>query len=160
MLSVLLIILGILLIILGIIGCFLPVIPGPPLNYLALILLSIARNWEPFSGNFLLTWALITLAVVIIDYIVPAFGAKKYGASKLGIGCSVLGMIIGLIFFPPWGMLVGSFLGAIIGEMIAGKQSDAALRASIGVLIGTIFGIGIKLAASGIMTFYFFDTLI
>lgn len=155
MLATILIIIGFILIIAGIIGCLVPIIPGPPMCYLALILMSIAKDWQPYSANFLVTWAIITVIVVLLDYVVPIFGAKKYGASKAGIWGSAAGMLIGLIFFPPWGMLPGAFLGALVVELISGKQRDAALKASFGVFIGTIFGIGLKLAVSGIMSFYF-----
>ena len=159
MLPVILIILGIVMIILGIIGCFIPVIPGPPLNYIALILVSLAKDWEPFTARFLIIWAIITVAVTLLDYVVPACGAKKYGASRIGILGSILGMLIGLIFFPPWGMLPGAFLGALVAELLVGKKSDAAFKASFGVFVGTIFGVGLKLVASGSMTFYFFKAL-
>jgi len=48
---VILIILGSTLIFAGIVGCVLPVIPGPPLSYGALILLSLAYKWEAFSPS-------------------------------------------------------------------------------------------------------------
>jgi len=41
-----LIIIGLLLAILGFVGCLLPVLPGPPLSYIALLVLSFARDWQ------------------------------------------------------------------------------------------------------------------
>ena len=153
------IIVGTILTLLGLIGCILPVLPGPVLSFVALLLLSFARDWQVFSKDFLLIWAGITVLVTILDYVVPAWGAKKYGASRPGIWGSVIGMIIGIIFFPPFGILGGAFIGAILGEMLDRKKAWDAFRAGFGVFIGTVFGIGIKLASAGIMTYYFFEAL-
>lgn len=103
--------------------------------------------------------ALITIVVTALDYVVPAAGAKKFGASKYGFWGAVLGMLVGIIFFPPLGMIIGAFLGAIIGEMVVGKPSQEALKAGWGVFVGIMFGMIIKLIASGVMTFYFIKAL-
>ncbi len=150
-----LIILGLLLSIVGLAGCLLPVIPGPPLSFLALILLSIAKDWTPFSTTFLIIMGAITVFVSIFDNIAPIAGAKKYGASKWGFWMSVAGMLIGLLFFPPWGIILGTFVGAFVGELISGKQGSHALRAGWGVFVGTFIGIGLKVAASGVMLFFY-----
>ncbi|MBD3287926.1 DUF456 family protein [candidate division KSB1 bacterium] len=153
--SILLIIVGFILIILGIVGCIFPAIPGPPLSYLALILLQLAKQGAAFTTNELIFWAIVTVVVTVLDYVVPVAGARKYGATKSGVWGSVIGMLIGIIFFPPFGMLVGAFLGAVAGEIFIGKKSPDALKAGWGVFIGTMFGVAIKLAASGVMSFYF-----
>ena len=93
--------------------------------------------------------------LVILDYVAPAIGAKKFGASKPGIWGSIIGMIVGIFFIPPWGMIVGAFAGALIGELSAGKTSKKAFRAGWGILIGNVFGIGLKLAFSTIILFYY-----
>ena len=157
--SLVLSILGLVVTLLGIIGCLVPILPGPPLSFVALLILSIAKGWQAFSTQFLIIMALITIIVSVIDYIVPAVGAKKYGASKLGVWGSVIGMIIGLIFFPPLGIFLGAFVGAIIGELISGKEGSKALKAGWGVFMGTMIGIVIKLAVSVMMTFYYMKAM-
>lgn len=156
---IVLIIIGSIFIIVGLIGCVVPGVPGPPFSFLALVLISAAKGWEPFSLNFLIIMALITIVVTALDYVVPAAGAKKFGASKYGFWGAVLGMLVGIIFFPPLGMIIGAFLGAIIGEMVVGKPSQEALKAGWGVFVGIMFGMIIKLIASGVMTFYFIKAL-
>ncbi len=145
----LLIILGLLLALIGLVGCILPVIPGPPVSFLSLIALSFAKNWEPFSTPFLVVMAVVTIILTIMDYIVPTVSARKFGASKTGMWGSLLGMVAGLLFFPPWGIFMGAFAGAIIGELLAGKKGRNALRVGWGVFIGNMIGIGLKLAYSG-----------
>ncbi len=156
---VVLIILGVICLIIGIIGCVVPGLAGPPFSFLALILLSIAKRWEPFSPTFLIIMAAVTIIVTALDYIVPAAGAKKYGASKFGFWGAIIGMIIGIIYLPPFGMIIGAFIGAFVGELLIGKQSSAALKAGWGVFVGVMIGILLKLIASGVMTFYFIKAL-
>ncbi len=152
---VVVIILGLMLSLAGLTGCVLPAIPGPPLSFLALIILSLARNWKPFSLTFLIVMGCLTLSVTVLDYMVPAAGARKYGASKLGVWGSIIGMLIGVFFFPPWGLLIGAVFGALAGEILAGKKGKTVLRAGWGVVVGNIVGIGLKLALSGVMLFFY-----
>jgi len=147
-------ILGLIAAIAGLAGSILPVIPGPPLSFLALILVSWARDWEPFGASFLLIMAFAMVAVSLLDYILPVSAAKRYGASKTGLWGSIGGLIAGFFFFPPWGMILGTILGALAGELIAGKRGREALRAGWGVLIGNLLVTGLKLFYSGVMLFF------
>ena len=153
--DILLIILGFIVSLVGLIGCIVPALPGTPLNFLALILLSFAKDWEPFSVTFLIVMAVVAVVVSVLDNIIPALGAKKYGAEKLSVWLALLGTLVGLLFFPPWGIFIGAFLGALSGELLAGKETATALKAGWGVFVGTFLGIGMKLVASGVMFFYF-----
>ncbi len=153
--NVLFIIIGLLLAIVGMIGCILPVIPGPILSFCALILLSWIKNWQVFSQTFLMVMGAVTIFLIVLDYIAPALGAKKYGATKRGIWGSAIGMIIGIFFIPPWGMIVGAFAGALLGELSSGKSGRKALRAGWGILIGSVLGVGLKLAFTAVVLFYY-----
>jgi hypothetical protein len=153
---IILIILGCLCVIIGLIGCVIPGIAGPPFSFLALILLSIAKKWEPFSSEFLIGMGALTFGVTLLDYFMPAAGAKKIGASRAGFWGAFIGMWLGIIYVPPLGMIIGAFIGALVGEMLKGKTGGEALKAGWGVFVGVMAGMIIKLIASGIMTFYFF----
>ncbi len=155
MITTSLIILGLIVALVGLAGCIIPLIPGPPLSFLALIILSFVRNWEPFSPTFLIIMAGLTLGVTISDYVVPIGGARKYGASRTGLWGSVIGMIIGLFLFPPWGMIIGAVAGALVGELLAGKKGKQVLRAGWGVILGNVVTTGLKLALSGAMLFFY-----
>jgi len=148
MLTILLIVLGLLVSLAGLVGCILPVIPGPPLSFAALILLCLAKGWGTFSTAFLVVMAALTVIVTVLDYVVPAVGARKYGASKAGVWCSVIGM-----FF-------GAFAGAVFGELAAGKEGLSALKAGWGVFLGSLLATVLKLAGSGVMLFYYIKALI
>ena len=157
--EIVLIILGAIISIVGIVGCIIPALPGPPLNFIALLIIGAAKHWQPFDSKFIFIMLAITIVVTALDYVIPIMGAKKYGATKAGIWGSILGMIVGMIFFPPFGLIVGTFVGAIIGEMIIGKQSSDAIKAGWGTFIGSILGILLKVTASGVMTFYYFKAV-
>jgi uncharacterized protein YqgC (DUF456 family) len=146
---------GLILALAGMIGCILPVIPGPLLSFFALLLLSWTKNWQIFSPLFLIIMGVLTALLMIFDYIAPVIGAKKYGASKFGLWGSAIGMIIGIFFIPPWGLVVGAFIGALVGELAAGKSGQKALRAGWGILIGNVFGIGLKLAFTAVILFFY-----
>jgi uncharacterized protein YqgC (DUF456 family) len=152
---VVLIILGFILLVLGIVGCVLPVIPGPPLAYLSLILMSIARRWQAFPPAVLIVLGVLAVAVTVLDNVLPILTSKRKGASKAGIWGSVIGMIAGMMFFPPFGMILGTFAGAIVGELAFNRHKENALKAAWGVFVGTLLGIGLKLGVSGAIAFFF-----
>ena len=155
----LLIAFGIIFIISGVLGGVLPILPGPPLSYIGLLLLHFTERYQ-FSSKFLIIWGIITVVVYTLDYIIPALGTKKFGGSKRGVWGSMIGLIIGLIFFGPFGIIIGPFVGAVVGELTAGKDSSAALKSGFGSFIGFLLGTLLKLITSGIMTWYFFKELI
>lgn len=149
-----LIALGALLIIGGILGSVLPVLPGPPLSYLGLLVLHITEKYQ-FSTRFLIIWLIVTAVVTAIDYLIPIWGTKQFGGSKQGIWGSIIGLVIGLFFFPPFGIIIGPFLGAVVGELTAGKDSGAALKSGFGSFIGFLLGTLAKLITSGLMAWHF-----
>lgn len=153
-------VIGTIILILGLVGCIVPALPGPPLSFIALLMLAIVKKFEPpLTGNLILIMAIITVAVTVLDYIIPVLGAKKYKSSNWGMWGAVAGMIIGVIYFPPFGMLIGAFLGAVVVELITGKKGKEAMKAGWGIFLGTMAGTIIKLIASGIMTYYFYVAL-
>lgn len=153
----LLIILGALCILAGFIGSFLPVIPGLPFSYVGLLLLQFTSA-APFTWKFFAVWALIVVVIMVLDNIIPVYGAKKYGGSPFGVWGSILGLVIGF-FFPPIGLIVGPIAGAFLGEMIGGKTSDQAFRAAWGSFMGFMASTLLKVIASIMMGYYFFMNL-
>ncbi len=146
---------GMFLIIAGIAGCALPIIPGPPLSYTALILLSVYRDWKTFSKSLLLSLGILTLIVTLLDYLIPRFRTKKYGASRTGLWGGVLGMLAGLFFHSPYAPFIGALVGATIGEVIAGRKEKSSLHKGLGVFIGTVLGVLYRLSLCGIIAVYF-----
>ena len=149
------IILGIILILSAIAGCFLPVLPGPPLGYVALLLLQISSN-PPFTVSFLVWMAGATVVVTALDYFMPPLATKKFGGSRYGVVGSMLGLLAGLIVFPPWGILIFPFIGAYLGERLFGPSKDVAGKAALGAVLGQVFGVILKLSFTIVLGYYFF----
>jgi len=156
---IVLIVLGCLAALFGLVFCVIPGIPGPPFSFLALILLQTAKKGDAFSPSFLLVMGIITILVTAVDYVFPALGAKKFGATRKGFWGAVIGMLLGMVLFPPLGIFIGAFVGAIGGELMGGKLTSDALRAGWGVFLGIMLGFLVKILASGVMAFYFIKGL-
>ena len=156
--DILLITLGAICILVGIIGSFIPVIPGPPLSWLGLLLL---YNTEevPFDPWFIVVTGAIALLATLLDYYLPVVGTKKYGGSKRGVWGAIIGLFVA-VFFPilgPFGILIWPFLGAFLGELSQQKSQKNALRAAwgsfLGFLAGTLIKLGISLVYAGIFMY-------
>src|SRR4030042_441302 len=149
------IIIGSILMLLGLAGSILPMLPGPPLSFIGLFLLALLTHFSPpLTPTLVIILAIVTILVIVMDYIIPLLGAKRYGASKWGIWGSVLGMVIG-IFWSPFAMLVGAIIGAVVAEWLVGKKKREALRAGWGGVMGTLFATILRLGVSGGMIYYF-----
>ena len=146
---VLLVLAGIFLIV-GIIGCIVPGLPGVPVAYVGLWIAQASERVD-FSWQMLLIWGIVTVVVSVLDYVVPAWGTKRFGGTKYGVWGSTIGVFAGL-FFGAIGVIVGPLAGAIIGELIGGKEVAEALRAGWGSFIGLLFGTVLKLVCCGLMT--------
>lgn len=135
--DVLLLIIGFICILTGIIGSFLPVLPGPSISWIGLLLLYMTDT-IPVNYWVLGTTLFITIVVTILDYVIPSKGTRKFGGSSYGVWGTNIGLIIGLLFIPiPLGFVVGAFVGAFVGEMIYNAQDKKrALRAATGSFLG------------------------
>lgn len=149
---------GIFLLCIAFVGCFVPALPGPPIAYAALLLAQLGPE-TPFSFQFMIIMALIVGGITIIDYMIPAFGAKKWGGSRFGIIGAVLGVLLGIFILPPFGFIIFPFAGAMAGEILTGARSDKAFKAAIGTLIGLLLGSLLKFSLTLIIAYYFFTNL-
>jgi len=123
-----LVIIGIvILLLLGIIGCFIPVIPGPPISYGGLLLFHFF--FERMDLYYVILIGIGVVIVTILDYYLQIYGVKKAGGGKYAIRGSALGMLLGMlfgcilgIFGSLFGILIGAFIGAYVGEVIEGSR--------------------------------------
>ena len=138
----------------GLLGAVLPVLPGPPLSYVGLLVLQWSGRGG-FTVSFLALWAVITVVVTLMDYFLPTLMTKQFGGSRYASVGSVIGLIVGIFVFPPFGMIVGPFLGAFSGELINNRADGArALKVALGAFLAFIVGSGAKLIVSALMLFY------
>ena len=144
--------LGAILLLIGYVGCVVPVLPGVVCAYAALWLL--CPTPYALAGERLLVGGIAAAAVVGFDYVVPALGAKKFDCSKWGVFGCMAGTVAG-IFFMPFGIILGPFLGAVVGELAAGKPLSAAMRGGAGALLGFLAGVVLKFAVCALFTWWF-----
>lgn len=146
------IIIGILLVLTGIAGSLLPLLPGPPVAYAGLLLQQL-RTPDPFTARFLWIWAGVVVISLILDYVIPAWGTRKYGGTSYGVWGCTLGFLLAF-WMGPWGVVIGPFIGAFAGEMLAGQNSQQSLRAAWGSFVGFLFGSLLKLILCFIFLYF------
>ncbi|MCF6224110.1 MAG: DUF456 domain-containing protein [Flavobacteriaceae bacterium] len=152
--DVFLLILGFLFALLGIIGSFLPIIPGPIAGWVGLLILHLT-NAIPMSYTFLGVTFIISIIILVLDYIIPAMGTKKFGGSKAGAIGTTIGLIIGLFSPIPFGFIIGAFLGALIGELTYKVDFLRAIKAALGSFLGFLASTTIKFIISLIFFGFF-----
>ncbi len=150
--------LGMVLNIIGVVGAVVPGIPWPQISYLTLILAQLCLH-APFSWNFIILWGIISVALLVVDYVLPIRGAKKFWWSKWGnVGC-LIGILVGL-FMGPVGILIGPFAGAFVGEYLYQGNGQQSLKAALGAFVGFMSGIILKLIISIVLFGYFLAAVI
>ncbi|ARV10051.1 hypothetical protein BTO05_10540 [Winogradskyella sp. PC-19] len=128
---------ALLLMLLGLAGSFLPVLPGPLTSWFGLFVLSYSDGIV-ISSTFLIVTFIIALLIFILDYIIPVVGTKRFGGSKSGMIGTSLGLVVGLLSAIPFGIIIGPFLGAVIGELMHKNNVNRATKAAFGSFIGFI----------------------
>lgn len=137
--------LGFIFMLIGILGSFLPVLPGPPISWIGLLLLFLTSA-VPNDYWFLGITLLVAAIVFTLDYIIPAMGTKKFGGSKAGMAGTVVGLLVAILFpiLGVFGIIVWPFVGALIGELINKADNKTALKAALGSFIGFLTGTFLK----------------
>jgi uncharacterized protein YqgC (DUF456 family) len=139
---------GLILMFIGVIGSILPILPGVPISWLGLLMLYFSPS-IPFDSFFITVTGIVALTLYVLDYIIPAFGAKKFGGSKAGMWGTTIGLMVGIIIPIPFGILIGPFAGAFIGETVFNRtEGPAAFKAALGSFIGFLCSTFIKFIAT------------
>ena len=154
-------ILGIILLIVGLIGCIIPIVPGPLIAWLSLpLLLLTSDGFAEFNPTWFIIITILMIVVTIIDFLLPIWGNKITGGTRAGKIGSAIGLVIGIIFLGPIGLgllgiIIGPFVGALIGELITNNDFSFALKSSFGTFIGFVLGTVLKISVV-ILTAYAF----
>ncbi|MDP6921424.1 MAG: DUF456 domain-containing protein [Lutibacter sp.] len=153
--DILLVIIGLLFVLLGMIGSFLPILPGPLTGWVGLLILHSSKA-VPMNGLFLGICLAIAVTIWLIDYLMPALGAKKMGGTRYGSIGTMLGLLAGILFLGPFGILIGPFVGAFAGEMIKdATDTSRALQAALGSLVGFLASVVLKFGTSLVFAILF-----
>ena len=142
--SVILCIVAGVLLLVGFLGTFVPVLPGAPLAWAGL-LAAYFSDYTDISILCLIITAAIAVFVSIADNIFPVAMTKKFGGSKYATTGATIGLIIGF-FTGPWGIILGPFFGALVGEWINKEGREGGVfKAAFGAFFGYLLGTGLKM---------------
>lgn len=145
--------------IIGLIGVIVPVLPGTLLSFGGL-LCAYFVDGSTITTTQLVVFGVISVVVILLDYLLPGYFTKLFGGTKSGITGATIGTFVGLLFGVP-GIILGPFAGAVIGEMVGSKASfDHAIKIGLGSMLSFLVGSGIKLIAGVYMIYYIVKCII
>lgn len=143
------------LMLLGLVGTMVPALPGVPIIFLAILGYGWYEGFHQVSGHYLALMGALALLSVAVDYGAGFLGSRSLGATRLGSVGAAIGGIVLTILWGPVGIIVGPWIGAFTGEILAGKNLVEAARAGWGALIGILSGTLANLIISLIMIISF-----
>ncbi|MFO7304347.1 MAG: DUF456 family protein [Gammaproteobacteria bacterium] len=143
--AVVLWVLAIALMLVGALGVVLPALPGVPLMFAGMVLAASIDDFQRIGWLTLTILGFLTLLAVVVDFAASVLGAKRVGASRRALWGAALGALIGLFFSLP-GLVLGPFIGAVVGELTVHGRVDRAGRVGIATWVGLIFGTLFKIA--------------
>jgi uncharacterized protein len=140
----LLIILSLICVLIGLIGSIIPILPGPPISWIGILLLYFTSIID-FNYWILSITFLMAIASLFFDWIIPAKLIKKFNGTNYGVYGAIIGSIAGLIYGSAFGFIIGLLVGSFIGELIYdSKDLKRAIIATIGSFIGFILSTAIN----------------
>jgi uncharacterized protein YqgC (DUF456 family) len=151
--------LAVAMVIVGVIGVVMPALPGHMLIFAGLVVGAWANGFMRVSAWTLTIIGLIALASYGVDFLAVALGARRLGASPRAMTGAALGTLAGLFFGLP-GVIVGPFVGAVIGELTTHRDFGKAGKAGVAAWIGFAIGTAIKVALAFLMIGIFLVALI
>lgn len=137
-------------------GVVLPVLPGVPIAALGAVAAAAMIGFERFGVGVLVNVILLAVLSQLVDLAGTWLGSKVYGAGRAGTWGGVIGSLVGVFAFPPWGFLLGAVIGAVVAELVAGRRFYDAVRSGLGAFVGTLGGTVAKLVimvAIGVIVF-------
>jgi len=150
MLDIALYVLAATLMIGGLAGTILPALPGIPMLFGGIWLVAAVDRYRHLGLWWLLGIGVLATAGVVIDFVAGTLGAKRVGASPRALWGAGLGTLVGMFFGVP-GLLLGPFLGAVGGELMAGTSVLRSTHVGVGTWVGLLFGTLLKLVVSCMM---------
>jgi len=129
----------------GLVGSVVPWMPGPLFILAGAVLWAFATDFQTLGWGRFAILAGLALLSFLLDFLVGALGARRYGASRWGVVGAIVGGIVGL-FLGPLGLILGSVAGAVVGELMRGADVEGSVRSGLGALVGLLVGLVADLA--------------
>ena len=128
----------------GLVGSVVPWLPGPVFVVAGALVWALATDFETLGAGRLAVLSALAAIAFVLDLVVGAVGARRYGASPLGMAGAILGALVGL-FFGPLGPIIGCVVGAVAGELLRGADLARSVRSGAGAVIGLVAGLAVDL---------------
>jgi uncharacterized protein YqgC (DUF456 family) len=148
------------LLLLGVVGCFLPIIPGHLLIFLAAVSHRLLLGWVLGRDSGVEWWTFVILGGLLalgqaFDLFSGAVGSKWFGGTKWGAAGAIVGGIVGM-FFMPFGLVLGPLLGAYGFEsLFANQETRPAMVSGVGSAVGTLANLVVKVILGAVMVLWF-----
>lgn len=124
----LIIFLIIILFILNIVGVFVPALPDSLFFWIAILIYRFLMPDVFYSNYFWIASVLITLIIFSADYIANLYFIKKEGGSSQTIFAALVGIMLGIIFIGPAGIIIGPFLFIFISEYWRSRDRENSFK--------------------------------
>jgi uncharacterized protein YqgC (DUF456 family) len=157
--DVLLWILGALLVVVGLIGVVFPALPGTILVFAGLLIAAWADDFQSVGAPTLVVIGVIGALSYGVDFVAAALGAQHLGASRRAMAGAALGTLFGLFLGLP-GVIVGPFVGAVLGELTLVNDLRKASRAGLAAWVGFAVGMAVKVGVVFVMVGIFVVALV
>ena len=138
------------LVVLGVLGTVLPVLPGILLVFGGLFLAAWAQDFARVGVVGMSIIGILALVAFGADFVASLLGAKRVGASPKALIGAAIGGFVGVFFGLP-GILIGPFVGAITGELLARGGWRQATKVGLGTTAGLLFAAVAKLVIAFLM---------
>ncbi len=140
-----------LLMFLGLVGIILPVLPGLILSWAGFFLYAWMYQFQKISLTITLIFLGLSFVLSLFDYLLPMLSAKKYQASRKGLWGAGLGLFLGGLLFGPAGIILGPFLGTLLGEIYDKKDILVAVKSAQASVIGILISTSAKMVLALVM---------
>ena len=134
----------------GLIGSVIPALPGLPMIFGGIWLTAAVDDYRHLGLWWLLIIGSLAAAGVILEFVASTLGAKRIGASRQALWGASIGTLAGMFLGIP-GLLLGPFIGALLGELASGNSVLRSAHVGVGTWIGLLFGTLMKLVISFVM---------
>ncbi|AKL94446.1 hypothetical protein CACET_c09390 [Clostridium aceticum] len=139
------------LIILGVMGIFLPILPGPILVLVGIVLYGFVTDFAVISLYWIVLFSILTFITIVVDYLASFMTAKKFNVSSWGMIGMFIGGFSGLVILNVVGLIIGQVVGLTLGELLSGREWKESIKAGGAGVIAYFVSLVVKLLITAIV---------
>ncbi|MGI6103249.1 MAG: DUF456 domain-containing protein [Patescibacteria group bacterium] len=143
----------------GLMGTVIPALPGLPLIFVGFLVRAAATGLTEPSPLTLVLVGLATALYYVLHLAAAPVATKAFGGTAWGATGALLGLIVGILFFPAGfvSILIAPLLGAVAGELLAGRTKQQALKSGLGATLSFLVSTAIELGLGlGFATYFIY----